>query len=234
MGEKKKKYDFSLATTDERSRFIDEKLSFIFGAKPYELMGYSTADMDSERKNNRIPKLIDGYTTYYLKANDAGSSRKTEYSYYTCVRDEMRRKGNQVLYKESDSLDRQIGLDNDSLTIGDVLADDRADMRILEFGAEDIDTSTIKYALSEGRLDRGMAKIVLAHASDILFNSVDREVGEMVEQLVFNCYIQAKDTTDEGILREYTKGHSLRDIGEKLEISAPTVKRRMDKMLSWI
>ena len=228
------KYDFSIGTVEERSRFIEDKLGFIFNVEPHVLMGYSTNSMNPKYKYDRIPKLIDGYTTYFLKANDAGSSRKTEYSYYTCVRDEMRRKGNQVLYKESDSLDKLVGDDDSSFALGEILADDSSSMRNIEFGNENISTSTIKYAIEMGKLDKKMVKTVLSYSTDILFDSDDREIQDAMEQLIFNCYINAKDSIDENILEEYVKGHTLREISDKLGVGKSTVDRRLNAMLDWV
>lgn len=229
----KYKYDFSLNTTEERSELIEDKLDFIFNIKPYMIMGYSSENMDGDKKYDRIPKLIDGYTTYYLKAKNAGSSRKTEYSYYTCRKDEMRRIGNKVLYSESEPFDGYSGND-DTYSASEIVADMSVSMQNVDFGYENINTKVLKYAINSGKLNKGDVKKLLSQSLDLLTENKDKELSESLEQIIFNCYIQAKDSVDENIIMEYVKGNSLRDIAEKMGVSAPTVMRRLDKMLSWI
>lgn len=229
----KYKYDFSLNTTEERSELIEDKLDFIFNIKPYMIMGYSSENMDGDKKYDRIPKLIDGYTTYYLKAKNAGSSRKTEYSYYTCRKDEMRRIGNKVLYSESEPFDGYSDND-DTYSASEIVADMSVSMQNVDFGYENINTKVLKYAINSGKLNKGDVKRLLSQSLDLLTENKDKELSESLEQIIFNCYIQAKDSVDENIIMEYVKGNSLRDIAEKMGVSAPTVMRRLDKMLSWI
>lgn len=228
------KYDFSLNTVGERSNLIEDKLSFIFDIKPYMIMGYSSENMDNEKKYDRIPKMIDGYTTYYLKANDAGSSRKTEYSYYTCKRDEMRRKGNKALYGKSEPFD---GCGNESdafYSPSDIIADDSVGMKNVDFGYENINTATIKYAIKNGKLNKGSVKKLLSYSSDILIENEDKELSGVIEQLVFNCYVHAKDEVDSKILELYIQGLPLREISEKMGVGKSTVDRRINSLVSWV
>ena len=228
------KYDFSLNTMCERSVFIDDKLSFIFNIKPYMIMGYSSDDMDGDKKYDKIPKLIDGYTTYFLKANDAGSSRKIEYSYFTCKRDEMRRKGNKALYGESEPFDGYIGGDSEFDAYSDIIADESFGMKNVEFGNENINTATIKYAISNGKLDKKNVKKLLSYSVDILSSSEDRELSDILEQMIFNCYVHSKDDTDSSVLKMYIHGATLRDISDELNIGKSTVDRRINSLVKWV
>ena len=228
------KYDFSLNTVSERSILIDDKLSFIFNIKPYMIMGYSSDSMDGEKKFDKIPKLIDGYTTYFLKANDAGSSRKTEYSYYTCKRDEMRRKGNKALYGDSEPFDGYANGDNDFESYNDTIADDSIGMKNIEFGNENINTETIKYAINSGKLDKNNVKKLLSYSMDILSSSEDRELLGILEQLIFNCHVHSKDEIDSEILKMYIHGATLREISDKLDIGKSTVDRRINSLVNWV
>lgn len=234
VNKKEKKYDFSLKTVDERSKLIEDKLNFIFDIKPYMIMGYSSEDMDGEKKNDRIPKMIDGYTTYYLKSKDAGSSRKTEYSYYTCKRDEMRRKGNKILYGESEPFDGY-GSEIDSFySPSDIVADNSVNMKNIDFSYENINTATIKYAIKNGKLNKNNVKKLLSHTGDILTENEDKELSDIIEQLVFNCYINANDEVDSKILELYIRGLPLREISEKTGVGKSTVDRRINNLMSWV
>lgn len=233
--EKEYKYDYSKKTKEERSKFVEDRLGSILNMPSYAIMGYSDSGRSDNRKFNRVPDMIDKYTTYILESSDAGSSRKTEYSYYISRRDEIRRETNRVLYLQSDGFDVQVNSSGgESLSHCETYIDeDKSYLGFKDFSFEDGETQMLKYAINKG-LDIDGHKKVLSISAKILFESRDEELKSMVEQIVFNCSVNCNDDMDMLILKEYVKEASLREVSSKVGCSKNTVDRRLNKMLEWV
>lgn len=235
--DKGKRYDYSLKTKEERAQFIEDKLDFILNATPELLMGYSRGKRCSDTKNDRIPKMLDAYTTYLLSSRDAGGT-KTEYSFYISERDSKRRKRNQ----EINNIGRSI--DDNSDNSRDELGRSTFDMYQEKMVADSFNSSIeesdngvtadmLKYAISKGGMSKSDYKKIIAMSIDIICQSKDEELVEMIEQIIFNCLMSAKDELDKQVLDCYVKGDAMRDIADKTGTSKSTVERRLNNMLAW-
>lgn len=230
--EKGKRYDYSLKTKEDRTQFVDDKLGFILNAPAYMLMGYSSSALDGDTKNDKIPKMIDAYASYILRAQDVESSRKTEYSFYIDRREEVRRKGSLATSYNASSFD-DVSEDG-SLGLAETYNTD-GNLGISDYlYAETINSQILKYAISSGNVGVSDYKKILSISSDILFETKDAELKGLIEQVIFNCYINTNDDIDVSILKEYIKGETLRDIADKVGVSKDTVNRRLTKTLKWV
>ena len=232
----KNKYDYSLKDKKDRSHYIEERLGYILELPPYMLMGYSNSSRTATRKYNRIPKLMDGYTSYLLESQDVGSSRKIEYPFYISERDERRRKNNHILYHQSDCFDGSEDSDDSGmLSHSETHIDSKLSFDgLLDYGFEDNDSQVVKYAISKSKLNSSEYKKVLSLGSEVLFKSKDEELKEMIEQIIFNCAINCQDDTDTKILKRYLTGSTMREISEIVDMSHVSVSKRIDKMLNWV
>ena len=235
---KRERYDYDLKNKDDRADFIDSKLGFIFDLTPELIMGYSGGVRSSERKNDKIPKMIDAYTTYFLTSRDAGST-KVEYSFYVSQRDEVRRKRNREVNNIARSID-----DNDDKNRGSdgKTNSERYQLKVAvdsmnectEVDDSEVSADVLRYAISNGKICKNDYKKILSYSNELILQSRDEQLIGEIEQIIFNCAMNAKDDLDMDILKCYTKSMSLRDISDKLESSPATVLRRLDKMLSWV
>ena len=222
------KYDFSKKTTKERMEFLLEKIGFITDFPPHILMGYVSAKRSDKDKSNKIPRLIDTYTAYFLRANDAGSSKKVEYSFYVDRNDEMLRKKN-TLFKNAVSFEGSQKSDGDeTLNYKDTYTQDSV------HEVEDFDSEVISYAISTNQMTVGDYKKLLSMSLDILATTKDKDLCDSIEQVIFNCHVSSNDDTDSEILKMFIQGIPMRDIAEAVNTTKTTVSRRVDKMLSWV
>lgn len=229
MISKEHRYDFSIKAKEDRAKFIEDKLGYILNLPPHMLMGYLNNSRKVEYKTDRIPNMIDTYTSYFLRANDIESSRKTEYSYYIDRHEEMLRKKNRILFKQSESFEGSQKKEwEEGLTHEETYSrDDVANL-------DDLDTEVMKYAIRKDEMSLNDYKKLLSDSGAILYKNNDREFKDMIEQIVFNCAMSAQDEKDVEILREYVQGDTLRGISNKIGVSKNTVDRRINKMLDWV
>lgn len=230
------RYDYSLRKNKERAAYIEDRIDYIFKMEPHEIMGYSSNSRRGEHKYNRIPEMIDRYTTYFLESRDIESSASREYRYYVDEHNEFLRKGNVALYRDSHSFDG--GTDSRGGELTDYsqsyIDEDRSYMGYVDYGYEDTDSRILKYALKNNRLDISDYKKVLSDSVRIMMETKDEELKELVEQLVFNCVMCAVDSVDADILRGYITGASLREISGVVEMSHVAVSKRLNNMLRWV
>lgn len=226
--EKGYKYDFSIKTRGDRAEFMKNKLGFILDCPPYMLMGYQTESRKGEGKTNRIPNLIDTYTAYFLRANDAGSSRKTEYSFYIDKHEEILRASSKLFINAESMEGSQKKEWDDSPNHIDTYTTDGV------FEPESIDVEVLVYAIENGHLKESDCKRILSSSLDILYETEDLSLVKAIEQVVFNCHIHCKDDVDREILEEYMQGRTVREIADIVNVGKSTVNRRIDNMLTWV
>lgn len=229
---KNKKFDVTLESTDERKKFIEEKLGYISKLPSYVLMGYSTKNRRDDKKFDRIPKLIENYTTYFLRANDVDSSKKTEYSYYVDEHDEMIRQKNKVLYRNAEPFDDVSS--NNTLSHSETYIDNRRSDYMDNSHRETLNSQVLKYAFKTNSMEIKDYKKLLSMGVDVMLGTKDKELIEIVEQVIFNCSMTAKDDVDRMILKNFVQGIPLREISEKVGVGKTTVDRRIDKMIGWV
>lgn len=236
MNKKESKYDFSLNTVNERRDFIEEKLSKLSEMNPNVMMGYSSKDRDDNNKWNKIPDMIDRYTTYYLRSKDAGSSRKTEYSFYVSEREEMLRKGNRELYLNAESYDGgQNRYEDDGLSISEVYSSENPHYTLFdEISSNSQDSDIINYIFSKENITKNEYKKILSMSFDLILESKDGELIENIKDIIEKCRKQSKDDIDEKILKLYIQGMSLREISDKIDIGKSTIDRRINNLMSWV
>lgn len=238
------KYNYNLKDTSDRGSFIEQKLGFIWDIDKYKLMGYSDKGMSKRGKFNNIPRLIDGYTGYFLESKDVDSSRKTEYSYFARERDMKRLKSNTVLFTqsipfESGYTDHAMNYDYEDSVLSpmETYVSDGSNIDGLHRPADEFETiysRELKNVLSINSLDKSGYKRVLAYSVDILYHSRDEELKQMVEQIIFNCRMHAQDEDDLEILKSYISGKTMEEISDKLGTNRSTISRRLDRMLEWV
>lgn len=226
--EKEYKYDFSKKTVNERVKFLEDKIGYILDCPSHLLMGYSSSSRKSKYKNDRLPKLIDTYTAYFLRANDAGSSKKIEYSFYIDDHDEILRKKN-VLFKKADSFEGSQKNDGDnSLNYNETYTEDSV------HELDDVNSHAINLAIESNKMTVSEYKKLLSMSLDILANTKDMDLYNSIEQIIFNCHASTIDEMDSAILKMFVQGYTTRDIAEEVKTTKTTVGRRVDKMLGWV
>lgn len=220
------KYDFSIKGKEERAEFIEDKIGYILNLPAHTLMGYSGSSRSSEGKWNKIPNMIDTYTSYFLRANDTGSSRNTEYSYYVDRNAEMLRKNNRV-YHHAESFEGS-QKDEDVPNHAETYTEDNI------FEACSVESDIIKYTILNNKLNVAGYKKLLSSSAEILYTSDDIDLKDMVEQVIFNCRMSCRDDIDDMILKEYILGATMREVAESVDMSHVSVSKRLNRMLSWV
>lgn len=237
---KGERYDYNLKEKDDRAIYIEDRLSFIFKLSPDILMGYLDKSRDGDYKYDKIPKMIDAYTTYFLTSRGVTKRSGSEYPYYVNERDEKRNKSSDMINNTKYSMDSDEKVEFEEYEFD--APSNRANKEIVKNSYKErgisIDDSlncdVLKYAINSNKMDKGDYRKLLSMSGDILLESNDEELIDMVEQIVFNCSMNCSDITDIDVLSYYVQGLSLREISNEMCISHTTVGRKINDILGWI